>query len=320
MGRDRTYQAILPLRGKIINSEKNRINKVLSNNEIQAMITAIGTGHRRRVRRREAPLPPRDRDDGRRRRRLAHPHADPDVPVPADAGADRARPRLHRRARRSTRSSSATRSSTSRRTASSRSCWRASGSRRRRPRPRGQRGEAHRGALAPLHQGAAAVRGLLGPPALRLRRAGGRADDPPPPRRARDRAAVGPRAAPSPRSRPTATSSRCSAATTTASASAWSRRRRARRASIDVPIELLASPIYSHVRKAYARLTEVVGLPPFTVVVGKETRDRRDLRRPAREGARRREAGHPALPLQGPRRDERRRSSGRRRWIRRSDC
>ena len=43
MGRDRAYQAILPLRGKIINSEKNRINKVLSNNEIQAMITAIGT-------------------------------------------------------------------------------------------------------------------------------------------------------------------------------------------------------------------------------------------------------------------------------------
>jgi DNA gyrase subunit B len=42
--RDRMYQAILPLRGKIINSEKNRINKVLSNTEIQAMITAIGTG------------------------------------------------------------------------------------------------------------------------------------------------------------------------------------------------------------------------------------------------------------------------------------
>ncbi|MGZ4371893.1 MAG: DNA gyrase subunit B, partial [Gaiellaceae bacterium] len=43
-GRDRSYQAILPLRGKIINSEKNRINKVLSNTEIQSMITAIGTG------------------------------------------------------------------------------------------------------------------------------------------------------------------------------------------------------------------------------------------------------------------------------------
>jgi DNA gyrase subunit B len=42
--RDRTFQAILPLRGKVINAERNRINKVLSNAEIQAMITAIGTG------------------------------------------------------------------------------------------------------------------------------------------------------------------------------------------------------------------------------------------------------------------------------------
>jgi DNA gyrase subunit B len=41
--RDRAYQAILPLRGKVINAEKNRINKVLSNEEIQAMISAIGT-------------------------------------------------------------------------------------------------------------------------------------------------------------------------------------------------------------------------------------------------------------------------------------
>jgi DNA gyrase subunit B len=42
--RDRTFQAILPLRGKVINAEKNRINKVLSNEEIQAVITAIGAG------------------------------------------------------------------------------------------------------------------------------------------------------------------------------------------------------------------------------------------------------------------------------------
>jgi DNA gyrase subunit B len=41
--RDRHFQAILPLRGKVINSEKNRINKVLSNAEIQSIITAVGT-------------------------------------------------------------------------------------------------------------------------------------------------------------------------------------------------------------------------------------------------------------------------------------
>ena len=42
--RDRNRQAVLPLRGKIINAEKNRIDKVLSNNEVQALVTAIGTG------------------------------------------------------------------------------------------------------------------------------------------------------------------------------------------------------------------------------------------------------------------------------------
>ena len=106
-GRDSMYQAILPIRGKIINVEKARIDRVLKNTEVQSIITALGTGIHDEFDLTQAALP-QDRADGRRRRRRpAHPHAAADAAVPLHAPAGGGRPRLPRPAARSTRSSGA---------------------------------------------------------------------------------------------------------------------------------------------------------------------------------------------------------------------
>ena len=90
-GRLREYQAILPLRGKIINAYKSREDKVLANEEVQSMIQAIGIGIGDEQDIGQAPLQQDHHHDRRRRGRLAHPHAAAVLLLSADVPAGFAR-------------------------------------------------------------------------------------------------------------------------------------------------------------------------------------------------------------------------------------
>ena len=119
----------------------------------------------------------------------------------------------------------------------------------------------------------AAVRGLLGPAPRRLRHSGGRADDPAPPRRARDRAAGGHRPRDRRDRRRTATSSHRSSPASRRSGSGSCRPRPAPRGTSRFPTSCSPRRSTRTCASAYAKLSEIVGLPPFKVTVGKEVEE-----------------------------------------------
>ncbi len=95
-GRDRRTQAILPLRGKVLNAEQASTDKVATNKELQDIVSALGLRHRLGLRHLQAALRPRLPDDGRRQRRPPHRHAAAHLLLPAPAPAHRERRRPHR--------------------------------------------------------------------------------------------------------------------------------------------------------------------------------------------------------------------------------
>ena len=83
--RAREFQAVLPLRGKVLNAEQASLDKVLANRELNDIISALGCGTGKQLRPDQAALPQGLPADGRRLRRPPHLHAAADLLLPPHA-------------------------------------------------------------------------------------------------------------------------------------------------------------------------------------------------------------------------------------------
>ena len=305
--RDRTFQAILPLRGKVINAEKNRINKVLSNEEIQAIITAIGTGigeefdieklrYHRIIVMTDADV------DGAHIRTLILTFLYRQMQELVEGGyVYIAVPPLYR-----------VKIGSQQRYVEKESQFEELLARERIKDMdvTDRRGETQK--LTETRYGKLArvlnefdgwvsrLREDFGHCGRELRRR-------PPPRR-------GGRRAPSRAHSPSRDANGYELAVVESNDDETRvkvvERETGAASSVVVPSALLASPIYANVRKTYARLAEIVGQPALRRRLRQEDAACGDVRRAARAGARAREGRHPGQPLQGSRRDGRRGARG----------